>query len=78
VGHPREGGSSNDCATNQGDVGCHVPTLIVSPSTPAGERSDELFNHYSLLRTSEDLLGLPHLGQAAGAASMAKGFGLGP
>ena len=71
-----EGGSSDDCATNESDVGCHVATVIVSPSTAAGRRSGELFNHYSLLRTSEELLGLPRLGQAAGAASMAKAFGL--
>ena len=73
-----EGGSSDDCAANESDVGCHVATVIVSPSTPAGKRSGELFNHYSLLRTTEDLLGLPPLGQAAGATSMAKAFGLGP
>jgi phosphatidylinositol-3-phosphatase len=72
-----EGGSSDDCAINESDVGCHVATLIVSPSTPAGRRSGKLFNHYSLLRTTEDLLGLPHLGQAATASSMAKAFGLG-
>jgi phosphatidylinositol-3-phosphatase len=72
-----EGGSTNSCATNQSDVGCHVATVIVSPSTPAGHRSGQLFNHYSLLRTSEDLLGLSHLGHAAEAASMTKPFGLG-
>jgi phospholipase C len=72
-----EGGSATDCATNQSDVGCHVATVIVSPSTPAGEHSGQLLNHYSLLRTTEDLLGLSHLGKAAGAASMAKPFGLG-
>ena len=73
-----EGGSSNTCATNQADVGCHVATVIVSPSTPAGRRSAELFNHYSLLRTTEDLLGLPPLGGARGAVGMAKAFGLTP
>jgi phosphatidylinositol-3-phosphatase len=71
-----EGGSATDCATNQTDVGCQVATVVVSPSTPAGARSDQLFNHYTLLRTTEDLLGLPNLGKAAGAASMAKPFGL--
>jgi hypothetical protein len=71
-----EGGSSADCATNRTDVGCQVATVVVGPSTPAGARSDRLFNHYSLLRTTEDLLGLPHLGNAAGAPSMAKAFGL--
>jgi hypothetical protein len=73
-----EGGTASDCATNQSDVGCHVATVIVSPSTPAGHRSGQLFNHYSLLRTTEDLLGLSPLGQAAGASSMVKAFGLGP
>jgi phosphatidylinositol-3-phosphatase len=72
-----EGGSASHCATNESDVGCHVATLIVSPSTPAGQRSGELFNHYSLLRTTEDLLGLSPLDQAAGASSMVKAFGLG-
>jgi phosphatidylinositol-3-phosphatase len=73
-----EGGTASDCATNQSDVGCHVATVIVSPSTPAGRRSGQLFNHYSLLRTTEDLLGLSPLGQAAVASSMVKAFGLGP
>jgi phosphatidylinositol-3-phosphatase len=49
---------------------------VVSPSTPAGRRSGELFNHYSLLRTTEDLLGLGHLGEAAAATSMSGAFGL--
>ena len=72
-----EGGSTINCATNQTAVDCHVATVIVSPSTPVGARSGKLFNHYSLLRTSEDLLRLPPLGHAAGATSMAKPFGLG-
>lgn len=72
-----EGGSTSDCAVNERDVGCHVATLVVSPSTPAGQRSGELFNHYSLLRTTEDLLGVAPLGEAANANSMAKTFGLG-
>ena len=71
-----EGGSSNDCATNQEDAACRVAMVVVSPSTPAGRRSGELFNHYSLLRTSEDLLGLPPLGAAGDASSMARAFGL--
>jgi hypothetical protein len=72
-----EGGSASDCALNESDVGCHVATFVVSPSTPAPQRSGELFNHYSLLRTIEDLLGVPPLGEAADASSMAKAFGLG-
>ena len=72
-----EGGTTNDCANNQTDVGCHIATVVVSPSTPTGGRSDELLNHYSLLRTTEDLLGLGHLGEAATATSMVNIFRLG-
>jgi phospholipase C len=66
----------NDCATNTTDVNCHVPTLVISPSTTPGTQSAMLFNHYSLLRTTEQLLGLPLLGQASGAGSMVSAFGL--
>jgi phospholipase C len=59
-----EGGSSNDCASNTTDVGCHVAALVISPSTAAGTRSAQLFNHYSLLATAGEILGLPKLGEA--------------
>jgi phospholipase C len=61
-----DSGGSGDCAANTTTPGCHVATVVVSPSTPAGTRSDTLFNHYSLLETTEQLLGLPAtLGHAA-------------
>jgi hypothetical protein len=53
-----EGGSSDACALNTSDGGCHVAMLVVTPSTPRGARSALLFNHYSLLKTSEQLLGI--------------------
>jgi hypothetical protein len=71
-----EGGSSDDCATNTTDVGCRVATIVISPSTGAGTRSTTLFNHYSLLATAEEMLGLPKLGQAASNASMVSAFSL--
>jgi phosphatidylinositol-3-phosphatase len=71
-----EGGSSNNCATNTTDVGCRVATIVVSPSTPTGTTSSTLFNHYSLLMTTEQLLGLPLLGSAATATSMKAPFNL--
>jgi phospholipase C len=71
-----EGGRSDDCATNTTDVGCHVATLVISPSTRAGTRSAQLFNHYSLLATAEEMLGLPKLGQAASSTSMVSAFNL--
>jgi hypothetical protein len=49
---------------------------VISPSTPAGTRSGTFFSHYSLLRTTEELLGLPKLGQASSARSMAAAFHL--
>jgi phosphatidylinositol-3-phosphatase len=66
-----EGGGSNDCARNATDRSCHVATLVVSPSTPPGTRSAALFDHYGLLRTTEELLGLPRprLGHAGDRAS---------
>ncbi len=49
----------------------HIATIIVSPITPAGVRSEITYDHYSLLRTTEALLGIDsHLGNAATAASM--------
>ncbi len=67
---------SNDCAANTTNVGCDVATVVISPSTGAGGRSADLFNHYSLLATAEEMLGLPKLGQAAVNASMVKAFNL--
>jgi phosphatidylinositol-3-phosphatase len=71
-----EGGSSNDCAVNSTDVGCHVATIVVSPSTAAATNSSALFNHYSLLRSTEQLLGVAPLGEAASAPSMLAAFNL--
>ncbi len=71
-----EGGTSNDCATNTTDVGCHVATIVISPSTAAGTTSATLFNHYSLLGTAEQLLGLPALGEASLFPTMTSAFNL--
>jgi phosphatidylinositol-3-phosphatase len=71
-----EGGSSNDCASNTTDVGCHVATIVISPSTVPGTTSSTLFNHYSLLGTTEQLLGLPALGNAASFPTMTAAFNL--
>jgi phospholipase C len=71
-----EGGTASKCATNKTDVGCHVATLVISPSTKPGTRSATLFNHYSLLGTAEQLLGLPALGRAAAFPTMTSAFNL--
>ena len=71
-----EGGTTNECATNETDVGCHVVTIVISPSTVPGTRSATLFNHYALLGSTEQLLGLPKLGEASFANSMLAEFNL--
>jgi phosphatidylinositol-3-phosphatase len=68
--------SGESCATNTTDVSCHIATLVISPSTKTGTRSGMLFNHYSLLATAEQLLGLPKLGLAAVYPTMTKAFNL--
>lgn len=53
-----------------------IPTLVISPSTPTGKKVSTRFTHYSLLRTTESLLGLSPLGQAKSARSMIAAFHL--
>jgi phosphatidylinositol-3-phosphatase len=49
----------------------HVPMLAVAPSIAAGTRAPARFDHYSLLRTTEQILGIrTYLGNASRAASM--------
>jgi chitodextrinase len=60
---------------NDGSTGNKVPAIVASPYTPAGTTSGTSFNHYSLLRTTEELLGTTnYLGNAASAASMRSAF----
>jgi hypothetical protein len=57
--------------------GSAVPCYVIAPSVPPGTRSATAFNHYSLLRTTEEMLGLaPLLGRAASAPSMREAFHL--
>jgi phosphatidylinositol-3-phosphatase len=72
-GFPRH---TNNCATNTTDAGCHVALLVMSPYTMPGTRWTNLANHYSLLAATEQLLGLPYLGQAAAAPSIRTAFRL--
>jgi hypothetical protein len=61
---------------DEGNVNNQVPAIVVAPSVPTGTRSMVLFDHYSLLRTAEELLGLPPLLNAARARSMVAAFHL--
>lgn len=51
-----------------------VPCIVISPYTH-GVKDATPYSHYSLLRTTEELLGLPLLGNAAAANSMRGKFG---
>jgi hypothetical protein len=57
------------------DHGGHIPTLVIAPSTSPGTTSNTKFNHYSLLRTTEQMLGIKtYLGSASSARSMRSAF----
>jgi hypothetical protein len=51
-----------------------VPLIVISPYTH-GVVDHHLYSHYSLLRTTEQLLGLPLLGNARAAPSLLGRFG---
>jgi phospholipase C len=54
-----------------------IPNIVLSPSTLPGTTSDTPVDHYSLLRTTEEMLGLRnYLGRAASARSMRTAFRL--
>ena len=53
-----------------------VATVVMAPTVRPGTRYAGHLSHYSLLRTTEQLLGLPLLGRAATAASMRTPFRL--
>lgn len=56
--------------------GNRVYTVAVGPSVPPGTTAGAAFDHYSLLATIEDLLGVGRLGSAATATSMRTAFRL--
>ncbi len=48
----------------------HIATVVAAPSVVPGTISAATFNHYSMLRTTEEMLSLGFVGNAATAASM--------
>ncbi len=62
---------------DEGTANQLVPLLVLGPSVPQGARPQTAYSHYSLLRTTEELLGLsPLLGAAATAPSLTPGVNL--
>jgi hypothetical protein len=73
------GTSGESCVTNTSDQSCHVATIVISPYTKKGTKSSTSFSHYSLLRTTEQMLGvtsyLSHAGDTS-TVSMRSAFHL--
>jgi phosphatidylinositol-3-phosphatase len=64
---------------DEGSGGNHIATLVLSRYTRPGTVSRKAFNHYSMLGTTEALLGIrAKLGQAATAPDMRAAFHLHP
>jgi len=77
-GEGGDGSDGEDCSGKPTSaVSCWVPLIVMSASTPPGMRWESASNHYDVLRTTEDLLGLsPRLGRAANASSLRTAFRL--
>lgn len=74
-----EGGYAGQSCRKDFDRSCHIVTVVVSPSTAAGTRSGTRYDLYSLLETTERMLGIRTLlGHAAAdrTRSMRPAFGL--
>lgn len=78
-----EGGRpfNEDClaTANLSDESCHLATIVLSPYTTPGTQASAFFTHYSLLKTTEKMLGLQtFLGHAGDASTtdMLSAFGL--
>jgi len=54
----------------------NVPMIVVGPTVPAGLQVSTTFNHYGLLRASEEILGEPCLANACTATSLRAAFHL--
>jgi hypothetical protein len=63
-------GTQNALAGEGGPGGGRVGTLAISPFIAPGSTTSTPYNHFSMLRSVEDIFGLAHLGEA-GAAGLA-------
>ena len=55
-GVPQGCGSDRNSPANFG--GGHIPTIVITNHGPRGKVDDTPYNHYSLLRTTEEALGI--------------------
>jgi len=68
------GANCADPAYAQTHPDCKIPTLVISPYIVPGASDSSSQNLYSLLGTTEDILGLPRLGQAVLQPTMRTGL----
>lgn len=59
-----EGNARARCHCHREALGGNVLALAAGPDARRGGVVTQTYDHYSLLRTVEDILGLPHLGRA--------------
>jgi hypothetical protein len=62
---PMSPNTPNNSGPSPGNGGGRVGAVLLSPYVKAGSVNDTPYNHYSLLRSMEDLFGLDHLAYAA-------------
>jgi phosphatidylinositol-3-phosphatase len=72
----RAGGTAVFLTWDEGSDSNRIATLVAAPAVRPGRRAGQAFNHYSLLRTTEEMLGLGLIGNAARAPSMRRAFGI--
>ena len=60
-----------DEGTTNVNGGGHIMTIAITPNMTAGYKTSAAYTHYSMLRTIEQAWGLPYLGGASSASSMA-------
>ncbi len=61
--NPGDPGPGGDSTHNSG--GGNTGAILLSPCITAGTVSPTAYNHFSMLRTIDDIFGLPHLGYAS-------------
>ncbi len=56
------------------DEDSYIANIAIAPSVIPGTTAPTAVNHYGLLRATEEMLGLPLLGNATGATSLRSVF----
>jgi len=68
-----------DCSADKSHADCHIATIVLSPFTKPGTKYAKPLNHYSMLRTTEELLKIKKknwVGLSTKAKSMKSAFHL--